>query len=192
MTLKISAAALLVFLASSSSSVAQLAHGGPAKAIERAASLPPFDVVSVKVNDSDNSTQQTSNMTTRDGLDFVATNVPLEMILEYTYDVRADMISGLSGPVSSARFDIDAKVLPPDSGPPHKYTDDQLMAMVIPLIVDRFHLKVHLQPKVMPSYDLITLHACRNAICRRRSARIDPSTRTAPIVMSSLPPKEQA
>ena len=140
---------------------AQLTHTGPTEVIARAATLPPFDVISVKQN---NTNDGTSNMTTRD-VQVLATNVSLEFLLEFAYDIKSDLISGLSGPVASAHFDIDAKVLPPNNGAaPHKFTDAQLQAMLLPLLADRFHLKAHVVEKTLPVYDLVTLHgapACK-------------------------------
>jgi uncharacterized protein (TIGR03435 family) len=81
--------------------------------------------------------------------------VPLEMIVEFAYDIKSDQISGLSGPVSSAHFDINAKVLAPDGGTPPKLSDGEMQAKLIPLLTERFHFKAHLQPKTMAVYDLI-------------------------------------
>jgi uncharacterized protein (TIGR03435 family) len=145
-------------LLSTSAAHAQLEHKGPAAAIALATALPPFDVVSVKQCDpsSENPNQQSFGMGIHDDV-FTATNAPLKNIIEFAYDVKEDQISGLSGPVNSARFDIEAKVLAPDGGTPPKLTDTQLQAMLIPLLADRFHLKAHLQPKVMPIYDLVVV-----------------------------------
>jgi len=129
---------------------AQLAHKGPAANIALSKTLPPFDVVSISVNNADD---QQFNMST--GTDHIrATNVPLLMLIEFAYDVKADQIAGLSGPVDSARFDIEAKVVPQDGSAP-KLTDPQLIAMLIPLLADRFHLKAHLEPRTKPVYDLV-------------------------------------
>jgi uncharacterized protein (TIGR03435 family) len=149
----------LAILLSASGARAQLAHKGPAEAVALAATLPPFDVVSVKQhNPADESpTEQSFGMGIHDDV-FTATNVPLKNILEFAYDVKEDQISGLTGPVDSARFDIEAKVVPQDDGKPPKLTDAQMAAMIIPLLADRFHLKAHLQPKVMPVYDLVVVH----------------------------------
>jgi len=89
---------------------------------------------------------------------FTAINMPLKNILEFAYDVKEDLIFGLSGPVESARFDIEAKVLANDAGTYPKLTDTQLEAMIIPLLADRFQLKAHLQPKTQPIYELVVLH----------------------------------
>ena len=117
-------------------------------------STPPYDVASVKENKS---ADQSANMTIRDNV-FEATNMPLSAIIGFAYDVRSDQIAGLSGPVSSAHFDIEAKVVPPAGDPMPKLTDSVLQAMIIPLLADRFNLKAHLQPKTMQVYDLVVDH----------------------------------
>jgi uncharacterized protein (TIGR03435 family) len=135
-----------------------LKHEGPAKAIALAATLPSYDVVSIKLHNSANDpiNQISATMSIRDDV-FTASNMPLKNILEFAYDVKEDLISGLSGPVESARFDIEAKVLANDAGVYPKLTDTQLEAMIIPLLADRFHIKVHLQPKTVPIYELVVL-----------------------------------
>jgi uncharacterized protein (TIGR03435 family) len=114
-------------------------------------STPPYDVASVKQNKS---ADQSANMTIHDDV-FEATNMTLSSIIEFAYDVRSDQISGLTGPVSSARFDIEAKVVPSNGSPMPTLTDSVLQAMIIPLLADRFNLKAHLQSKTMPVYDLV-------------------------------------
>jgi uncharacterized protein (TIGR03435 family) len=134
----------------------QLAHKGPANAIALSQSLAPYDVVSIKLHNpaTDPPNQQTFNMSIHDDV-FTASNVPLDMVIEFAYDIKSDQISGLSGPVSDAHFDIEAKVLPADDGKPPQLTDTQLAAMIIPLLADRFHFQAHLQPKTLPVYDLV-------------------------------------
>jgi bla regulator protein BlaR1 len=136
----------------------QLAHGGPDKAIALAATVPPYDVVSIRPHNPalDPPNSQSFSMNIHDNV-LTASNVPLEMLIEFAYDVKSDMIFGLSGPVSSAHFDIEAKALPPDGGAALKLTDRQLVVMIIPLLADRFHLKVHLEQKIMPVYDLVVV-----------------------------------
>jgi uncharacterized protein (TIGR03435 family) len=133
----------------------QPGHSGPAQSIALAATLPAYDVVSVKQNKTSDGS---FNMDISDSDDrFTATNVPLKTIVEVAYDLRDDQIFGISGPVSSVNFDVEAKVLGPDGGTPPKLSDKQLQAMVIPLLADRFHLKAHLQTKILPVYDLVVL-----------------------------------
>jgi bla regulator protein BlaR1 len=147
---------------------AQLVHKGPAAAIALSQTLPHYDVSSVRQNDSN---VQSWGMGLHDNIIFSATNVPLKSIIAFAYDVKEDLITGLSGPVSSVSFDVTAKVLPPDDGSPTKLTDTQLQAMIIPLLADRFHLKAHLEPKVLPVYDLIVAHG-------GPKLKLDPSEQT--------------
>lgn len=154
--LLLTAAALLPVSACLGIARAQTTHQGPEAAIALAKTLAPFDVVSVRVHDAshDPPNQINTNMTTSDAI-FHAENVPLELVIEFAYDVRSDQISGLSGPVSNARFDIEAKVLPGPDGKLPKLSDAQLAAMILPLLADRFHLQAHLQQKTLPVYELV-------------------------------------
>ena len=141
---------------SASSSHAQISHRGPVNSIALSQTTTPFDVISIKLHNpaTDLPDQQSYNMSIHDDM-FTASNVPLEMLVKFAYDVKADQISGLSGPASSAHFDIEAKVLAPDGGTPPKLTDGEIQAKLIPLLTERFRFKAHLQPKTMPVYDLV-------------------------------------
>jgi uncharacterized protein (TIGR03435 family) len=130
---------------------AQPAHEGPAKAIERAKTVQPFDVVSIK----ENKTGAPGYIDSDDHGIFTAVDVPLEAIIDVAYDIKPDQLSGLTGPVSSARFDLTGKVLAPGSATPTMLPDGNLHAMVVLLLQDRFHLKAHLEPRVKPVYDLV-------------------------------------
>ncbi|HXE09479.1 MAG TPA: TIGR03435 family protein [Acidobacteriaceae bacterium] len=122
-----------------------------AKAIAMAAKLPAYDVVSIHQNKTGGNW---SFQTTDDGL--IAKNCPLLILVQYAYNLGSlDLISGLSGPLESAGFDINAKLSTRDGTMPGKLTDDQLQAMMIPLLADRFHLKVHLETQIKPVYDLV-------------------------------------
>jgi uncharacterized protein (TIGR03435 family) len=137
----------------------QMQHKGPAASIALAKTLASFDVASIKLHNSaaDQSDQQTFNMSIGDNL-LTASNVSVEMLIEFAYDVKSDQLSGVAGPVSSAHFDIEAKVLATGDGK-QKLTDEQLQAMIITLLVDRFQLKAHLQPRILPVYDLVVQRA---------------------------------
>ena len=131
---------------------AQLAHKGPAANIARSQTVSPFDVVSVKQNVDE---AKTGNINIDDHGIFTVYAMPLWWIIEFAYDVKEDQIAGLSGPVNDARFDITAKILPPDSGPPPVHPDADMQAMIILLLQDRFHLKAHLEPRIKPIYELV-------------------------------------
>jgi uncharacterized protein (TIGR03435 family) len=149
--------ALLIFVAlvSLPYADAQLVHKGPANAIALSKTLAPYDVVSVKENKTN---ADSAKMNIDDHGIFTATNMPLEAVIEFAYDVKENQISGLTGPVNSARFDIVAKVLQPESAAPQLLHTANLQAMIILLLADRFHLQTHLEPKVMPVYDLVVAH----------------------------------
>jgi uncharacterized protein (TIGR03435 family) len=134
----------------------QMKHEGPAKTIALAATLAPYDIVSIKVNDTDTCESSSWGINLHED-HMTATNVPLKFLIEFAYDTKEDLIFGLTGPLTSIHFDIQAKVLPQGDGPPPKLNDTQLRAMLIPLLADRFHLKAHLQPKILPVYDLVVL-----------------------------------
>jgi uncharacterized protein (TIGR03435 family) len=131
----------------------QLKHEGPAKTIALAATLAPYDIVSIKQKDTGEDSWGIHLHEDR----MTAINVLLKDLIEFAYDTKQDLIFGLSGPVTSIHFDIEAKVLPQDNGAHPKLTDTQLRAMIIPLLADRFHLKTHLEPKILPVYDLVVL-----------------------------------
>jgi uncharacterized protein (TIGR03435 family) len=144
-----------VSILAASNASGQIVHKGPASVIALAAKLSPYDVVSVKQNNSD---ANTGNMDIDDHGRFTVTNMPLQAIIEFAYDVKESQLSGLSGPVDSARFDIEAKLLPPDGAAPAMQPTAELQARIVLLLADRFHLKAHLQPKVMPVYELVVAH----------------------------------
>jgi uncharacterized protein (TIGR03435 family) len=137
-------------------SAAQLAHLGPAGIIKLSQTLPPYDVSSVKINDSGEGNFSMSLSDTNGTL--VATNVPVETLIEFAYDVKSDHIFGLSGPVKDAHFDVQAKVILKDDGRSTKLTDQQLQAMMIPLLAERFRLKAHVESRTLPIYELVVLH----------------------------------
>lgn len=143
------AIAIILF---ASAAHAQLAHKGPANAIALSQTLAPYDVVSVKQNVAD---ANTGSINIDDHGLFTVINMPLETIIEFAYDVKADQIIGLTGSISDARFDITAKVLPSDGAAPHELPDENLQAMVVILLADRFRLKAHLQPKIVSVYNLV-------------------------------------
>jgi len=143
--------ALLALLVPAAS-LAQIAHQGPAANIARAQALTPYDVASVKQNVTGD---DHGNMNIDDHGLFTVTNLPLDWIIEFAYDIKADQIAGLSGPIPNARFDIVAKILPPAAGPPPEQPDSDMQARIILLLQDRFHLKAHLESRTRPVYDLV-------------------------------------
>ena len=123
-----------------------------AKFVARAARLPAYDVVSIHENKR--GTEDSSLDTTKDGI--VIENAPFREIVEFAYNLASfDLISGISGSLDSARFDIRAKIADLDGERPAKLTDDDLQAMTISLLADRFHLRVRVMPKMMTVYEIV-------------------------------------
>lgn len=136
--------------------VAQLDHPGPAALIKLSQALPAYDVISIRIN---NSGTNSFSLEVSDSSNKISgTDVPVETLIEEAYDVRPDRIFGLSGPVNEAHFDVEAKVLPRPDGTPQKFTDQQLEAMTIPLLADRFHLRAHVETRTLPIYEMVAAH----------------------------------
>ena len=126
-------------------------------------SRPQFEVASIKLN--------TSNAP-RMGVDadrgrFVATNVPLSILLRYAFDTRLPedgLLRGqflfssptslqvIGGPawITKDHFDIEAK---PSAG--HRPDQPEMQLMLRSLLEDRFQLKVHREMREVPTYDLV-------------------------------------
>ncbi len=120
------------------------------RADDIAAKLPVYDVVSIKPNKSGS-----GNSGWRTGDDsFAATNVSVKFLLETAYDIKQDLISGVTGPIDSARFDVIAKIVEPDPAVMKKLTDKQRQAMLLPVLTERFQLKAHTEIKILPVYEL--------------------------------------
>jgi len=108
-----------------------------------------YDAVAIKPNKSGSGG---SRISTNDGR-FQATNVSLLNLLVNAYGIRVGLISGLPGWAESARYDINAKVI--DYDPKASFTKEQRQAMMAAVLEDRFHVKVHIEVKELPVYDLV-------------------------------------
>ena len=110
-----------------------------------------YDVISIKPN---NSGSGSSSSTSNDGR-FSATNVTLKQLLQQTFDIKQDLISGIPGPIDSARYDIQAKIVDPNPAALKKMTRQQSSQMLLPLLTERFQLKTHIEVKTLPVYELV-------------------------------------
>jgi len=136
--------------------IAPLAHAqdddviNPAsKSITMAARLPAYDVVSIHENKSGKA--DSSLDTTDDGV--IIENAPFREILEFAYNLASfDLISDIPGPVGSAHFDIREKIAA--GAGPAKFKDEELQAMLIPLLAERFHLRARAVSKKMTVYEI--------------------------------------
>jgi uncharacterized protein (TIGR03435 family) len=128
-------------------------NAAAAHADATAAKLPVYDVVSIKPNKSGD-----NPYLWRTGDDsFTATNISVKSLLEISYGIKQDLISGINGPFDSARFDVIAKIVDPDPALMKKLTDKQRYSMLLPVLGDRFQLKAHTEIKMLPVYELVVI-----------------------------------
>ena len=136
-------------LAAASSSRAQ--NTVPPQPPAAATPAPVYDVMTIRPN---NGAAEGSDTNADDGL-FTAHNVSLKQLLQTTFDIKQDLISGIPGSVESAHFDMEAKVVNPDLAMLKKLTREQSRHMLLPLLIDRFQLKTHTEVKTLPVYELV-------------------------------------
>jgi uncharacterized protein (TIGR03435 family) len=120
--------------------------------IAQAPATPAFEVASIKPSDDANSSpigpipQMAPSGVGRIALK----NMPLRLLVRLSYDLQDFQITGGPSWQMSKRFDITAKA-------PDGFSGDtkQLLAMVKPLLADRFGLKAHIEQREMPTYSLL-------------------------------------
>lgn len=106
---------------------------------------PSFDVASIKLNKSRDSS---SGSSTRPGGRLTVTNETLRQLIRDAYVLQDFQVVGGQGWTSDDRFDIVAKA----EGNPDA---DQIRLMLRSLLAERFHLIVHGETKEMPVYALV-------------------------------------
>ncbi len=111
---------------------------------------PAYDVVSIKVNPAGIGPWGFDLSEAK----FSAKNISVMTLLAEAYDLNPEMISGVTGAVRSARFDVEAKVLDVDPGSLKKMSDDTRREMVRRFLEERFALKAHKETRNLPVYDL--------------------------------------
>jgi uncharacterized protein (TIGR03435 family) len=139
----------IFLLAAASSANAQ--NTVPAPPATAATPAPVYDVMTIRLN---NGVSQGSDTNADDG-HFSAHNVSLRHLLQTAYDIRHDLVFGIPAPLESARFDVEAKVVDPNLAVIRKLTREQGHQMLLPLLIDRFHLKTHVEVKTLPVYELV-------------------------------------
>jgi uncharacterized protein (TIGR03435 family) len=82
------------------------------------------------------------------GQTYVATNVPVKLMIKLMYHLNDREISGGPGWLDTDLYDVEAKA---DS--PHNI--DELHVMFQNLIVDRFKLQFHKETRILPAYELV-------------------------------------
>ncbi len=113
--------------------------------------LPEWDVALVKPHPADDPGMMWQ--VTADGLKLV--NLPLEQMICTAWDLKPYQASGLNGWMKSARFDLTAKVSGDNVAVYKKLNVAQRRTMLQKLLAERFQLKVHMETKTLPVYDLV-------------------------------------
>lgn len=121
-----------------------------------AGTTPAYDEVSIHPANPDRRMMWTSILPDR----FSSTGISLKSLIRYAYNIKTeDQISGIVGPVGSARFDIEAKLDENTATGLKKLEDEdatsQRRLMMQSMLADRFKLKVHFEPKEIPIYALV-------------------------------------
>ena len=114
--------------------------------------LPAFEVASVKPSNPDpsNPLSMVPMAMPQPGGRFVASNIPLRLLIRLAYEVQDFQISGGPAWMLSNKFDITAKAAGGAT-----LGQKELMPLVRALLTDRFKLKTHTETREMPVYDLV-------------------------------------
>jgi uncharacterized protein (TIGR03435 family) len=115
------------------------------------AKLPPFDVISVKVNNS--ASHQAMMNFTPDGIR--VSNIPVEFILQDAFGVNEDQIINPPGWAKSVAYDIEAKVAAEDVSALKNLSREQRATMMVNVLTDRFKLACHRETRTLPEYALV-------------------------------------
>lgn len=113
--------------------------------------LPNWDVAVLKPHPAEDPGM--SWRMTADGLSLV--NLPLEQMICSAWDLKPYQVSGLSGWMKGSRFDLTAKVSGDDVAAYKKLSVAQRREMLQKLLTERFQLKLHMETKTLPMYDLV-------------------------------------
>lgn len=116
-----------------------------------ATASPDYDVATVKVN---NTGSTSSHLDISDDI-LRATNVQLETLLEFAFDIRRNQMVGLPHWAQVERYDLAAKVVDIDLQQFRELSDDQQRVMLQHLLEDRFHLQTHVETRTLPLLKLI-------------------------------------
>ncbi len=113
---------------------------------------PAFEVASVKPSNPDpaNPLSMMPRAMPQPGGRFVASNIPLRLLIRLAYEVQDFQISGGPPWMLSNKFDITAKAAGSST-----LGQKELIPLLRSLLADRFKLKTHTETREMPVYDLV-------------------------------------
>jgi uncharacterized protein (TIGR03435 family) len=126
------------------------------QAMSSDAKAPAFDVISIRPHNPEN--QRMWIMFKPDG--YSAGGASVRSLIESAYTVKADdLVSGISGSVAGAQFDVEAKLDPDTVQAFKKLTEEEKWAqrhlMMQAMLAERFKLKIHHETKEVPIYKLV-------------------------------------
>jgi uncharacterized protein (TIGR03435 family) len=113
---------------------------------------PSFEVASIKPGDP--GSHQVS-MLFQPGGRFITTNAPVQMLVQFAYDVRPHQVSGLPKSIELAGFTIEAKAGETTLSPPSPEGVARYRLMVQSLLADRFKLTLHRDTREEQIYELV-------------------------------------
>ena len=131
-------------------SVTALHAQAPAPAAAAPAAV--FEVASVKPSNPDpsNPLSMIPMAAPQPGGRFMATNLPLRMLIGFAWELQDFQVSGGTAALMDAKYDITAKAAGGAT-----LGQKQLVPMVRSLLIDRFKLKTRTEPREMAIYDLV-------------------------------------
>jgi uncharacterized protein (TIGR03435 family) len=150
---------LLLLAVIAAIATAPLAIAQTAPPAAGSAPTPTFDVASIRENTTHDQHTHNSIYNTWSNSRFTATNLPLKMLLQWTFDIPESRIYGAPAWLDSTTYDIEAKSDPS--------VDEQLasmepgqarsqkMAMLQALLAQRFQLVTHTETRDLPVFDLV-------------------------------------
>ena len=135
-----------------------------------------FEVASIKPNPVGPAGPTSASV--QPGGRYVATNMPLRLLIGQTYHIPASRLVGGPAWMESTHFDIDARAnreLSPSGG------DRPLDAALMSLLADRFKLRVHTETRRLAVYNLVL--ANRNG---RLGPNLRASTRDCDAILAAM------
>jgi uncharacterized protein (TIGR03435 family) len=126
---------------------------------QQPAPAPGFDVVSIRENTTHDQHTHNSIYNSWKDARFRATNLPVKMLLEFSFGMPESRILGLPGWADTTTFDLEARSddsadaemgkLPPEEA------RQQKLAMLQALLAERFKLVTHIESRELPIYQLV-------------------------------------
>src|SRR5689334_16944131 len=116
------------------------------------ASAQTFEVAAIKPSNPDpaNPLSMVPMVRPQPGGRVTVSNFPLKMLIAYAYEMQDFRVDGGSPTLMSAKFDITAK-----SSTGNILTPKEMRPLLKNLLIERFKLKAHTEPREMRIYDLV-------------------------------------